>query len=507
MKSIYYLLIMFSILLVTPRLYAATFIQFDDFPVTAEASAPVSGGGWSYGITAGLNSKWTKDTGYSSSPSTYNSFNAFASDTYNTEHMGFNWYGFLQITDSKSMSGNSLEAAVTGGKNITTCPDPASNCNGSGLELHNKQTYLDYLTNGQNPVDGDIVVGNPYIYFMNNSSTDNPVHFESSQGTNRLSVYIWMPNGLSIGEGGYATPVARTISMGPYSDVPLVDIDPTDTSGGRIGGHFYNDFGINGGGWIHVMLDGHPQHNNGFSNSSYYPFPSSSFRDIGSSYFTNMYRFYITSGKYNGFETPKFSIYIDDMEFVNDTEPQNNETINGVAILYNQTTQTFEVAFNDKYKNNANSYSTYELRYSFSPITNANWSSATPAYMQEHTGFHILANSNGLFQKWWPYYQSVWAGFKLSPTDMSNLTSGTTVYFAVKDIGNIDSNGNATQTPIDGSNGYWGAGKGGRDYAGHASDFDWAGDEAALTLIKRTSYKVILDGIHILPPQDLKAIQ
>jgi hypothetical protein len=478
---------------------AATFIEFDNFTVTEESSAPESGGGWTYALTESGNSLWSKSTVYAEDISIHDLFYKY-SPSYNTEHMGFENYGFLQITDSKVMSGNALEYVITGGRNITTCPDPSTDCDDNGLPLKNKQTYLDYIDNSQEPVEGGLVVGNPYMYFTNNSLTTSPVHFEASQGTNRLSFYIWMPSGLNIGAGGYRVAPYRTLSIGPYSDVPLVDVFPDDTSGDRIGGHFYNDIGINGGGWIHVQIDGHPQHNNGFSNKTYYPFPSKSFRDIGASYFTNMYRFYITTGAYNGLETPKFSVYLDKVEFIEDTEPQNNETINTLGILYKADSKTFEIAFKDKYKDNAYSWATYELRYSFSPITNANWSSATPAHIIENSGFTMYESTLGKIDKNTPYYQSVWAPFKLTTTDTAILTVGTTVYFAVKDIGNIDSNGDPTQTPNTSVSGY--EGYGGRDYIGYPETFDWAGDSAVLTLIRRTDF--VISESHLSAPPNLK---
>lgn len=469
------------------------FNNFDLIPATPQSSVPVSGEGWAYSAAALGTSGWTRTSKYPDGQ-TYDFFKKY-STTYNTEHMGFENYGYLEVDGVRKVSGNSLRYVVTGGKNITTCPNgPGTDCLSSGLPMHDKKTFLDYLSKNQNPF-GDITVGAPYLYYQNSTSTSNPTPFLESRGANRLSVYIWLPAELSVGTGGYRVPPSRTITTGPFSSVPRSAVFPNTTSTTTVGGHFYNDFPINGGGWAHLHLDGHPVHNNGFSSASAYPYPSKSMRDIGVPFFDNLSRMYFAIAKYNGFTKPPYSVWFDEMEFINDPEPQNNETINNVAVLYNPASDSFNLGFCDKYKDNANSFSTYEMRYSFSPITNANWSTAKPVHVLPHTGFGQTDNYNGKIVKNTPYYVSVWAPFKLADADQSALSVGTMVYFAIKDISQANGDGASPAVA-----------KGGRDYANYPSTFDYAGDKPALKLIKRIDYR-ISERTGPAPPQNLRIVQ
>lgn len=482
--SVFLLVIMLSVV----GAESATLVDFDSIPATAADEVPRSGGGWTYNVVNGMGG-WESSAGYVNPNEKIKNYFRNFSPSYNTAHMGFENYGYLEISKEKAISGNSLKYVVTGGKNSFTCPNGnGPTCLGSGLPLNHKETYLNYLKSGNTPVLGDLAIGNPYLYFGNNSSSSIPTPFEEAKGMNRLSFYVWLPPELGNGAGGYLVPPSRTISVGPYSNVPTKDVFPLDVSDSRIGGHWYHDFSINGGGWVHLMIDGHPQHNNGFSNASLYPYPSKSIRDISKSYFENLYRFYFTTGKYDGFSVPKYNIFVDNLEFLNDIEPQNNETINGLAISFKPGNRSFEISFNDKYKDNQYSYSTYEVRYSFQPITNTNWAESRPVQVLPHTGFTIDASSNGRFDKNTPYYQLVWAPFKLDNIGESLLENGKTIYFAVKDVSQMEGDG---LDPI--------ARTGGRDYRKYPNTFDYDGDKLALKLIKRTNFYIMG-----LPPANVK---
>jgi len=478
-------------------IYSAVFNNFDTLPVTEPNQIPGSGGNWLY-TTAKANPNnqfpmttydiagWRSNLSYQLHPNIYNFFRIYL-NTYNSSHMGFETYGFFEIDDQNAARGNSLKYTITGGKNNATLP------NANGLKITTKQHYLDYINDNQNPVDGGIKVGNPYIYFMNNSLNDNPVPFQEAQNCNRLSMYIHTPESMTNGLGGAEKPPKTTIDIGPYNDM---------------GGHWYHRINTQGGGWAHIIIDGHPQHNNAYSNAASYPFPSWSVRDMGSDYFKSMYRWYITFKPYSGIAEPPYNIWFDEIQFYNDPEPQNNETINSPSVIYFPERKSFEIGFNDKYKNNAHSYSTYEIRYSFSQITNSNWGAATPAHILSDSRFDIKERADGKFEKWWPYYQSVWAPFKLSSAeDESKLKPGVIVYFAIRDISQVNGDGKSPISP--GIN----RSVGGRDYQNHGSSFDYEGDKKALTLIKRINYYI--GNSHennssqtpLAPPTGLKIVQ
>lgn len=495
-------------------------MNFDNLPATPKTEIPGSGDGWlyttakvnpdnSFGMTVYDRAGWRNSKSYQGNANVFNYFSLYP-NYYYSDHMGWPTFGYLEIDNQKAIHGNSLRYRVTGGVNILTCPcgkdevcsfaetqicnsnglqcteGETKPCSNNGLEVTTKQHYLDYIDKGQNPIGSGVKIGSPTVYFMNSgpnpgSSGQSAVPFEKAVGNNRLSMYVFLPE---VKGNFYDNPVdarevpADTFHIGPFND---------------IGGHWYHVFNVQGGGWVHVIVDGHPQHNNSFSNAASYPYPSSSVRNMGQEYFATMYRWYFAVVNPYGLtaEAP-YSVWLDEIEFHHDTEPQNNETINSPAIGYYPDRGVFEVGFQDKYANNQFSYSTYELRYSFTQITNANWEQATPVHIQadDRISYGIKESTEGKFEKLNSYSRSVWAPFKLATiADEAQLTPGTTIYFAIKDISQVDGN---SQVPEDGHNiyGSWVTGAGGRDYQNEGATFDFAGDQPVLNLIKRIDYTI-----------------
>lgn len=381
------------------------FQNFDNFQPTGEKSEPQdSTDGWRY--ESKNSCKFVNSTPYKQNQKTFNFISNYVCK-YNNAHMGYTTFGFPEIDGIEAIKGNSLKFVTTGGVN---------NTGEHGKPLHNKKTYLEYLEAGENPIsmDGE-KVGHPYIYFQNNSKRDKRIPFEEAQNKNRLSLYIKLP------EKDIDTQEVIKMTIGPYTGV---------------GGHWYHNFINKGGGWMHIVVGSHPNHNNAFHNASKYPYPSYSVRDMGVEYFNKMYRFYITFSPYEGIATPPYSIWFDEIEFYYDAEPQNNETVNSPAISFNGKTSRFEICFKDKYKNNETSNSKYELRYSFSQIDNSNYINAFPVIIMDDPNLQKKSFKPGIMIKQNPNWQTVWALFKLAPADEARLTAGRRIYFAVKDISN-----------------------------------------------------------------------
>jgi len=468
------------ILFVPAACLSAVFCNFDDLPATVTNELPGSSTTWLY-TTADVNPDnnyymtiydadgWRSTVGYPDNAGIHNFFYIYF-NTYMSDHMGWPTYGYMGIDADSAVVGKCLRYDVTGGINSTGV---------YGSTITTKQDYLNYLSQGHDPVADGALVGSPYVYFCNNSSSYSPIPFPEASQANRLSVYIYAPPGLNNGVGGWGNPVTTTMNFGPFNGV---------------GGHWYHNIYSRGGGWIHVLLDSHPQHNNAFHNASLYPYPSASIRDMGVDYYNTMSALYVVFMPYSGIDTVPYTVMYDEMEFYNDPEPQNNETIASPTVMYVPASKTFEIGLNDKYKGNSRSYSTYELRYSFSPITNANWAEAAPVRILADARFDIDERADGKFAKWWPYYQSVWAPFTLaSDEDKARLLPGTRIYFAVRDISQVDGDGS---TPVtDTGVGHWATG--GRDYANYGDTFDYAGDQPVLKLIKRIDY--IVPGGHPSP--------
>jgi hypothetical protein len=461
---------------------AGVYQNFDALPVTGENEIPGDGGGWKYTshITNTYDSfygscGWWNTTTYPEHPGTIEYFKLYK-NSYNNPHMGYESFAFLEIDDTNSISGHSLKATIVGGKK--------DNGNGGvethGLPLFTKEEYLSYINNGQDPVDSELV-GNARLYLMNSSYNNGNYPIPAAVGANKLSYYVFLPQGLSNVSGSKNWP-AKTFDSAPFN---------------HIGGHWYNDGYLNGGGWAHVIVDTHPQHNNSWSSADEYPYPSYSLRAYDESFFNSLYAIYLSIGMYSGTAYPKYSIWFDEIKFVNDPyyTQQNNETINSPSVMLHVDEKIFEMGWSGKYKNFGESKATYEVRYSFSQISNDSWVNAIPVHVQEHHQFNITANTQGIVKKPHNYRQPVWLSFKLRPKDENKLVPGTTICFAIKDI---SQNPNNLQVPNP-------AHHHGRDYANHMNSFDFEGDAPVLPLIKRIDY-YISSSDEGPPPQQTKPV-
>ncbi|MCG8567357.1 MAG: hypothetical protein MI747_19980 [Desulfobacterales bacterium] len=393
-----------------------TWLNFDAFVPTPPDQAPEhASDGWRYkplAIFSRGGTGWADSRHYPDKPGVYNYFKSY-SCTYNNPHMGFETYGFLEIDSHTAVRGNSLRFVATGGVNSK---------GQHGLAVHSKDGYLKMRARGENPVaTGGEKVGHPYLYFMNNTMNRGNTPFHKAQGMNRLSLYVKMPGTIANdGRPPHAPQPGKTMTIGPYNGT---------------GGHWYHDVYNQGGGWTHVLVDGHPNHNNAYHNAQAYPHPSYSVRDMGTPYFDSLHAFYLTFHPYEGIAVPPYSIWVDEIAFLHDPEPQNSETINSPAITWFPRKRSFEIGFSDKYKNNKHSHSQYQVKYAFAPITNANYHQAAPVIIIPDKRFKGMdLNPGGKFKKIWPYYQAVWAPFRLKKEDTDRLVPGTRVYFAVKDL-------------------------------------------------------------------------
>lgn len=438
------------------------FMDFDTLPTTSTSGIPGDGGGWEYGSDVTnpefgiIASGWRKTVGYAIDQTYHESFYAHLNT--NNDHLGYSTYGYVEIDSSFAVSGKSLKYTVTGGYKPFPI-DPVE----FGSQILSKE---DFLTHPEYVDDTGETIGSPYFYTDNGDTTSPYVNIEEAQGANRLSIYIWTPSELVSVPTDNAP--GQTIGIGPYS------FEGTN--------HYYNSAYVDGGGWTHVQVDAHPRYNNAWTSADLWPYPSSSTRNLGADYFNEMRKFYISIGSHEGIKPAPYSIWIDEIEFLNDTEPQNEETIGTLAVTYQPNNKLWYISFTDKYANIAYSRPVYELRYSFAPITNANWSSATPALIQDdarYTSIKSGLTTIGEFKKNNGYYKQVFAPFKLLSADEDTLAVGSTIYFAVKDVGQAGGDGQAQRAA-----GY------GRDYLNYPELMDYEGDYPALSLIKRMSYRI-----------------
>jgi hypothetical protein len=409
MRAIFNLIIAVVLLANAGSAWATgTYLDFDDFPVTT-GSVPGDNESWAY------SSRATNNTGYDESVKS-----GWISKTKRAD--GWNWffdygrigacntqyyydaYSFLDIVPY-GHTGNALRNVITGGRNAS--------CTNLGTPVRNKETFQqsDIYT-------GVEKVGSMYLYFKKidvlGTSRDYSGYLQA-RDANRLSFYIKLPEGWS-NNTGHVNVANWTYYVGNFN-----------WGSAHSGWHHYMNMSHRGGGWAHVSVDETTNGDNtqqpGGGNARYIP-----------GFWHNCSQWYIATQPHAGNVTPPFAVLIDNIKWEYDSyAPQNNETVSNIAVMYVDRNKTWEISFNDKYKNSY-SYATYEVRYSFDPITNENWAQATPVHTIRDVDRKIYERTDGKFQKAHPNTAYVWLPFKLTATDTDLLVPGKMVYFAVKDI-------------------------------------------------------------------------
>lgn len=227
------------------------------------------------------------------------------------------------------------------------------------------------------------------IYYA--SATNRPIISEATNN-NRLSFLIKLPN-------GYPLSSDNNFNVGTYTRDPI-NGDPF-----QLGNHYYHLLNITGSGnWTKVVLNQHPQHQVGVKVD-----PGNN--PVSWGYYNGFTRFY--------FDLPQdapnypFVANIDEVQFYTVSEPENDETINSISCGYLGGGR-FLIGWhgNSQYAHNGHRY---QVRYSTSPITNANFSQAV---IVPGSPFSLASGA----------YNWIKADFTIS------VNEGTRYYFAIKDI-------------------------------------------------------------------------
>ena len=197
--------------------------------------------------------------------------------------------------------------------------------------------------------------------------------------------------------------------------------------------HYYHYLSIESGAWIHVLLDQHPQHRRGTDVVGDNP----SYILSQKNYFEHMNQFYM---EIRYAQPNATSMSVDEVEFYStqDTaEPdQNNQSITSLWVGYWSQQNQWRIGFQDNsftdeglddYTN-----STYEVRWSTSPITNENYANATPIDFDLYAGSQYTGQSaKTSFRRANSWRRDAFNTFTI-PADQ--LNGFDVIYFAVKDI-------------------------------------------------------------------------
>jgi hypothetical protein len=334
----------------------------------------------------------------------------------NNNHIGWMRYGYIDSSNEFAVSGHSLKLQLTGGV--------FKNSKGKLVKVGvpakaKSQRFIEpsITTKGTVPrtLPGDMSI---YV-----KSATNTSRFAKFQGKNRFSVWVLMPY--------------RSLDIKDYSSAKKQRPDQRlswypflHTSKG---GHYYhNASNIPMGGWTKVQFDAHPTHHNSGSKNRYSAFSAGGYAypNEPEQYFNNIVTFALRT-KFSS-NLPVYSEYYFDEFEVEHVPFENEETINNIGVGFNPEDQRFDISFEDKYRCRE-CKATYNLKYSFEPITNLNFKNAhTPKKVINFN--RTKNNTNGKIYKPNPGYNLIWAAIDLKKEHKNQLNDGRKIYFAVQDI-------------------------------------------------------------------------
>lgn len=240
-------------------------------------------------------------------------------------------------------------------------------------------------------------------------------------GTNRLSFYIKPTGSGTFTANGDPQSVPNSIiQVGAYMCWGAAC--PAEGPGNQ---HYYHYLITRPGTWYHVVLDQHPSLRRDTTFGPNQNGNNPRWNDSGRNYFENMASLYY---QFNSNVGPT-DVRVDDFKFYNKPN-ENDESIASVAIGYFKDTDTWEISWQDpsQYDLVADSInSTYEVRYSTSPITNENWTSATAIT----SILYGIPGSPGLVRKPQGSVRSCFTQFQL-PDNVESANQ--VIFFAIKDV-------------------------------------------------------------------------
>ena len=195
----------------------------------------------------------------------------------------------------------------------------------------------------------------PQSFYIDNPNSRTLI--EEANGANRFRAWIKLPTGYEQGHDW-------NFHFGTYTRDPEI---PSNIQGS----HYYHYFNLPASPyWTRIIANDHPQHRTGNKTA-----PTINPTAPDWDYYDGFTRFYFhcSGGTYP--QPGEWSWFIDEVEFYYEEEIENAGTITSISCSYFGDGH-FQVNWhgNSQYDHNDHHY---EVRYSASPITNANYDSAT----------------------------------------------------------------------------------------------------------------------------------
>ncbi|GAA0304165.1 hypothetical protein GCM10009128_24390 [Psychrosphaera haliotis] len=336
---------------------------------------------------------------------------------YNTSHMGWTRFGFIDADTSIAKKGASLKVQMTGGAYANS----EGGVSFMGPEIKSKQDFMDADLTSPHLGEPSTLDGGLSLYLKTQSST---ALFGQFKGKNRLTLWLKMPPAA----GNLASQVKSNSLRRPniqFSIYPFINDS-------RKGHYYHYVSNIPMGGWTKVQFDAHPLHFNGGSPGPYSAFDEGGyeFSGKGQEYFEHIAALALVPSFSKNL--PVFSEYYIDEIRLGYVDYENEETINNVGVGFDPDKLLFDISFNDKYRCLQCS-AEYEVRYAFSPINNLNFEEAHVP--KEVINFNRALNSSvGLIKKPNSGYNQIWAALELNQEHKIKVEQGKTIYFAIKDV-------------------------------------------------------------------------
>ena len=230
-------------------------------------------------------------------------------------------------------------------------------------------------------------------------------------GCDRMSFFIKIPD-------NYPLDSDYNFHVGTYTRDPEI---PSNIQGQ----HYYHYLNIQGSDYpTKIVLNQHPQHRTGSSDT---------IEDNPETwnYYDGFTRFYmILLPLYECPISLPFISHVDEVKFYSISEPENDETINSISCTYFGD-GTFQIGWHgsSQYSDGNCDDHTFEVRYSTSPITNADYAST------------VIVPGSPFSQ--YPSSYNFWQANFTIP-----ITSGT-AYFAIKDLDSASPYVSKIDYPID----------------------------------------------------------
>ena len=261
----------------------------------------------------------------------------------------------------------------------------------------------------------------------------------TNEAIDRWSFYIYL-EGIS---GASSEGAGSTFHMGTYlckdTGEPAYgtgDGCPYEGPGNK---HYYHYLQFSPGAWLHVELDEHPQHLRG----SFVTENNPALAEFGMDYLSSLNQWYFTP--VTDEQPGLVSYWLDEMYFYATSDPeecaepqQNNDSITSLWVGYWPETGKWQIFWQDQSYETASSQglndytnSTFEVRWSTTPITNANYEQATPIQPEWFSGPQYTGSSEPLIRRVSSWRPAVTTQFEL-PAQVTS--SAAIIYFAIKDV-------------------------------------------------------------------------